>query len=74
MNPEMIKPNAGGQPHDNMPPYLVINYCIAAEGIFPSRATDRRTAAAGQRRWRRTRVIRSANTWLKISWCSMIPM
>ena len=34
MNPQMIKPNAGGQPHDNMPPYLVINYCIATEGIF----------------------------------------
>jgi microcystin-dependent protein len=37
MNPLMIKPNAGGQPHDNMPPYLVINYCIALEGIFPPR-------------------------------------
>ncbi|HEU4546070.1 MAG TPA: tail fiber protein [Microlunatus sp.] len=37
MNPVMIKPNAGGQPHDNMPPYLVINYCIATEGIYPSR-------------------------------------
>jgi microcystin-dependent protein len=37
MNPAMIKPNAGGQPHDNMAPYLVINYCIATEGIYPSR-------------------------------------
>jgi microcystin-dependent protein len=37
MNPVMIKPNAGGQPHDNMAPYLVINYCIATEGIYPSR-------------------------------------
>jgi microcystin-dependent protein len=37
MNPAMIKPNAGGQPHGNMPPYLVINYCIALEGIFPPR-------------------------------------
>ena len=37
MNPQMIKPNAGGQPHGNMPPYLVINYCIALEGIFPAR-------------------------------------
>lgn len=25
------------QPHDNMPPYQVINFCIALEGIFPSR-------------------------------------
>ncbi len=37
MAPSMIKPNPGGQPHDNMPPYLVTNFCIATEGIFPSR-------------------------------------
>jgi len=30
--------NAGGsQPHDNMQPFLTLNYCIAVEGIFPSR-------------------------------------
>jgi microcystin-dependent protein len=28
----------GGQPHNNMQPYLVMNYCIALEGIFPSRS------------------------------------
>jgi microcystin-dependent protein len=27
----------GSQPHNNMPPYLVLNYCIALTGIFPSR-------------------------------------
>lgn len=27
----------GGQPHDNMQPYLVLNFCIALQGIFPSR-------------------------------------
>lgn len=27
----------GGQPHDNHQPYLVMNYCIALQGIFPSR-------------------------------------
>ena len=27
----------GNQPHDNMQPYLAVNYCIALEGIFPSR-------------------------------------
>lgn len=27
----------GGQPHDNLQPYLVINYIIALEGIYPSR-------------------------------------
>jgi microcystin-dependent protein len=27
----------GGQPHDNMAPYLTINFIIALVGIFPSR-------------------------------------
>jgi microcystin-dependent protein len=26
----------GGQPHDNMQPYLVLNFCIALTGIFPT--------------------------------------
>jgi microcystin-dependent protein len=30
--------NAGNsQPHENRPPYLTLNYCIALEGIYPSR-------------------------------------
>lgn len=27
----------GSQPHPNMQPYLALNYCIALQGIFPSR-------------------------------------
>jgi microcystin-dependent protein len=27
----------GGQPHTNVQPYLTLNYCIALEGIYPSR-------------------------------------
>jgi microcystin-dependent protein len=27
----------GGQPHNNMPPYLAVNFIIALQGIFPSR-------------------------------------
>ena len=27
----------GNQAHDNMPPYLVLNFAIALVGIFPSR-------------------------------------
>jgi len=27
----------GGQAHENMPPFLVVNYCIALQGLFPSR-------------------------------------
>lgn len=37
MNPGMVLPNTGGQPHENRPPYLAMNWCIALEGIFPSR-------------------------------------
>jgi microcystin-dependent protein len=30
--------NVGGsQPHNNMQPYLVLNVCIALQGVFPSR-------------------------------------
>jgi len=28
----------GGQPHDNMMPYLAINYIIAVEGLWPSQS------------------------------------
>ena len=28
----------GGQSHDNMQPYLVVNWCIALLGVFPSRS------------------------------------
>lgn len=37
LNPQSIGLAGGNQPHNNMQPYLVINYCIAMEGIFPSR-------------------------------------
>lgn len=30
--------STGGQPHNNMQPYLVLNYIIALTGIFPSRS------------------------------------
>ena len=31
-------PVGGGQPHENMPPFLVMNYIIALFGIYPPRA------------------------------------
>ena len=37
MNNAAITSTGGNQPHNNMQPYLVINFCIAMEGIFPSR-------------------------------------
>jgi microcystin-dependent protein len=36
MNPNMIIPAGGGQPHTNIQPYLALNVCIALLGIFPS--------------------------------------
>ena len=37
MNASMIAPTGGGQPFDNRQPLLVLNFCIALQGIFPSR-------------------------------------
>jgi microcystin-dependent protein len=37
MNAEALAPAGGSQPHNNLPPYLVINFIIATQGIFPSR-------------------------------------
>ena len=31
-----ISNNGGSQPHENRMPYLVLNFCIALQGIFPS--------------------------------------
>ena len=33
-----VQPAGAGQPFGKMPPYLAINFCIALQGIFPSRA------------------------------------
>jgi microcystin-dependent protein len=36
MNPAALMPAGGSQPHENMPPYLCLNFIIATEGIYPS--------------------------------------
>jgi len=36
MNPAGILPVGSGQPHENRTPFLVLNFCIALQGIFPS--------------------------------------
>jgi len=38
LNPSFISPYGGGQPHDNMMPYLTLNWVIALQGIFPARS------------------------------------
>lgn len=37
MSPNTIDPAGGSQPHENMPPFVVINFIISLFGIFPSR-------------------------------------
>lgn len=32
----MFSSTGGSQPHYNMQPFLVVNYCIALQGVFPS--------------------------------------
>jgi len=32
-----LAPAGGDQPHNNMMPYLTLNYCIALQGVFPQR-------------------------------------
>jgi microcystin-dependent protein len=34
--PQSVSSVGGSQPHNNMMPYLVLNFCIALQGIFPS--------------------------------------
>jgi microcystin-dependent protein len=36
LEPTSISFTGGSQPHPNQQPYLVVNFCIALQGIFPS--------------------------------------
>ncbi|PWT93995.1 MAG: phage tail protein [Blastocatellia bacterium] len=37
LNPQALSPAGGSLPHNNMQPYLTLNFCIALQGIFPPR-------------------------------------
>jgi microcystin-dependent protein len=37
LHPSSVSSVGGSQPHNNMMPYLVLNFIIALQGIFPSR-------------------------------------
>jgi microcystin-dependent protein len=37
LNPQALAPAGGGLPHNNMQPYLTLNFCIALQGVFPQR-------------------------------------
>jgi microcystin-dependent protein len=34
---QAMSPAGGSQPHNNMQPYLTLNFCIALQGVFPPR-------------------------------------
>lgn len=38
LNGQTMAASGGGQPHPNLQPYSAINFCIALNGIFPSRS------------------------------------
>jgi len=37
MAPQALPPAGGSLPHNNMQPYLTLNFCIALQGVFPQR-------------------------------------
>ena len=37
MAPDSLAPAGGSLPHNNMQPYLTLNFCIALQGVFPAR-------------------------------------
>ena len=37
MNFQALTPAGGSLPHNNMMPYLALNFCIALQGVFPPR-------------------------------------
>jgi microcystin-dependent protein len=37
LNGNAVAPAGGDQPHNNMQPYLTLNFCIALQGVFPPR-------------------------------------
>jgi microcystin-dependent protein len=37
MAPQILSPAGGSLPHNNMQPYLTLNFCIALQGVFPAR-------------------------------------
>jgi microcystin-dependent protein len=36
IDPSSLQSSGGSQPHDNLPPFLVVNYIISLFGIFPT--------------------------------------
>lgn len=55
MSDSALAPAGGDQPHNNLMPYLTLNFCIALQGVFPPRGPrPLRPEASGENRARRT--------------------
>ena len=56
MNTNALNQTGGGFPHNNMQPYLTLNFCIALQGIFPPRSgpskPKSRNISTDDSRWR----------------------
>jgi microcystin-dependent protein len=37
LSDQTLAPAGGDQPHNNMQPYLTVNFCIALQGVYPPR-------------------------------------
>ena len=37
LNANAVAPAGGDQPHNNLQPYLTLNFCIALQGVYPPR-------------------------------------
>ena len=38
MDPAATSINGGSQPHNNLQPYITLNFCIALQGVYPPRS------------------------------------
>jgi microcystin-dependent protein len=38
MSNQALGATGGNQPHNNLPPYLVLNFCICVSGVYPQRS------------------------------------
>jgi microcystin-dependent protein len=38
LDPQALAVTGGGLPHNNLQPYLTMNFCIALQGVFPPRS------------------------------------
>ncbi len=47
MSPGALDPAGGGQPHNNMQPYLVLTYIISLQGVYPARSAPGAAPANG---------------------------